>query len=301
MSKKKVADKRTFEVGGDLYAVRRPNMGELVKANEIRRKTFNEELEAGSLLRDQLEGELRKRKLWSDDREARYQELRRDIIDMEYSLAKGGIKLSQGKDIALKMIKSRNEMVELLSSRTELDSNSCEGKADAARFNYLFASCLVYDETGEPYFPGGMNDYLLNQDSEVSLVGASEFFHLISDTEDVDSRLPENQFLRKFNFVNDSYQLVDKSGRLTDDKGRHIDEYGNFIKWVSDTESVFVDSEGRELTDSGEFNVEASPFLDDDGNPVDEASFATEVKEEPKPKQKRKRRTSKKPSVSETT
>ena len=66
-------EKRVFEVNGAKYAVRRPNMQELVKANEQRRKTFNEELEAGSLLRDQLESELRKRKLWSDDREMKYQ------------------------------------------------------------------------------------------------------------------------------------------------------------------------------------------------------------------------------------
>lgn len=270
------ADKRTFEVAGIKYAVVRPKMELLVKANEQRRKTFNEELESGSLLRDQLESELRKRKLWSDDREAKYQQLRTEVIEMEFKLAKGGIKLSQAKDIALKMRDTRNDMVELLSSRTELDSNCCEGKADAVRFNYLFANCLVYEETGEPYFPGGLQEYLVNQEDLVALHGASEFFYLISDTEEVDSKLPENQFLKKFKFVDEHFRLVDKEGRLTDGKGRHIDEAGNFIKWTSDDDFVFVDAEGRELTDSGEFDIEPEPFLDDEGNPIDESDFEEE-------------------------
>jgi len=281
------AYKRTFEVDGVEYAVRRPKMEELVKANEQRRKVFNEELEAGSLLRDQLEAELRKRKMWSDDREAKYQQLRVDIIDMEYKLAKGGIKLSEAKSIALAMREKRADMIELLSSRTELDSNSCEGKADATRFNYLFANCLVYSETGEPYFPKGLDEYLVKQEDPVALYGANEFFYLISDTEEVDAKLPENQFLKKFKFVDDGLRLVDKEGRLTDTKGRHIDEVGNFIKWTSETEHVFVDSKGRELNEEGEFDIVAEPFLDDKGEPIDTDQFEEKVKKKKSPPKKR--------------
>ena len=81
-----------------------------------------------------------------------YQTLRQEVLDGEYKLQKGGIKLNQARSVALDMGDKRNDMVELLSSRTDLDSNTCEGKADAARFNYLFACCLVYDETGEALF-----------------------------------------------------------------------------------------------------------------------------------------------------
>jgi len=299
MAKFVKAEKRTFEWDGVKYAVRRPNMGELVKANEMRRKTFNEELEAGSLLRDQLESELRKRKMWSDDREAKYQKLRVEVIDKEFRLAKGGIKLSAARTIALDMREKRGEMVELLSSRTELDANSCEGKADAIRFNFLFASCLVYDETGEPYFPGGLNDYLLDQDNIVASLGATEFFYLISETEEVDAKLPENQFLKKFKFVNSEFQLVDKAGRLTDLKGRHIDPQGNFISWTEGENFVYVDADGRELNAEGSFDIEHAAFLDEDGAPIDECSYdetkKAEASKEETPKKPRKKRTSKKP------
>lgn len=279
MSKvEKLEDRRVFEVEGKQYAVRRPTMQELVKANEMRRKTFNEELSAGTLLRDQLDEELRKRKLWSDDREARYQALRQEVIDSEFKLAKGGISLNAAKDIAVGMRRKRQEMVEMLSSRTDLDSNTCEGKADAVRFNFLFANCLVYNDTDEPYFKQGLNEYLLRQEDAVALVGASEFFYLISETDDVDSKLPENKFLKKYKFANEEYHLVDKDGRLVDTDGRHIDEFGNYIKWTSDDEYVKVDVEGRPLTEEGDFLVDHSPFLDDDGKPIDESLY--EEKEE---------------------
>ena len=62
-------DKRVFDYEGVDYAVVRPSMQQLTKANEIRRKTFNEELSAGTILFYYLDKELRKRKLCSDDRE----------------------------------------------------------------------------------------------------------------------------------------------------------------------------------------------------------------------------------------
>lgn len=265
--------KRVFEVDGKEYAVRRPTMQELVKANELHRETFQRELSNNTLLRRELEDELRKRKLWSDDREAEYQRLRQEIVDGEYRLAKGGFRLNEAKELSLSMRKKRREMVDMLSSRTELDSNTCEGKADAMKFNFLFANCLVYNETDEPYFKNGLTDYLLKQEDEVAVAGATEFFYLISDTDDVDSKLAENKFLKKYKFANDQYQLIDQDGRLVDEDGRHIDENGNFITWISDTKSVKVDIEGRPLTDDGDFDVEHEPFLTDDGEPIDESEY----------------------------
>jgi hypothetical protein len=290
----KMNDRRVFEYDGEKYAVRRPTMQELTKANEMRRKTFNEELAAGTMLRDQLDEELRKRKLWSDDREARYQLLRKEVVDGEFALAKGGISLSKAKEIAIDMRRKRSEMVNMLSSRTDLDSNTCEGKADSVRFNFLFANCLVYNDTDEPYFKNGLGDYLLRQEDPVAGIGATEFFYLISESDDVDSKLPENKFLKKYKFANEDFSLVDEDGRLVDTEGKHIDENGNYIKWTSDTDFILVDSNGRALNDEGEFDVEFSGFLDDDGNQIDESLYSPE-EEKPKPK----RRTRKKAEASE--
>lgn len=287
---------KAFLVEGVEYRVVRPTIEILTEANKLRRETFNQELEAGSLLRDQLEEELRKRELWNDDREANYQRLRVEIVDHEYTLAKGGIKLADAKAIALRMKQKRGEMVGLLSARTDLDANTCEGKADAIRFNYLFANCLVYSDSGEKYFPNGLTDYLLKQEDPVALAGATEFFYLISNTDQVDDKLPENKFLKQFNFVNEKYQLVDKAGKLVDHEGKHIDEDGNYIKWTNDKDFIFVDVNGRELDDSGNFKVEFLPFLDDDGKPVGQEE---EEEEKPVKKTTRKRKATPKKEKSE--
>lgn len=281
-----VNDRRTFEVDGTTYAVRIPKVQDIKEANELRSRTFNEALSRGDLLRDQLESELRKRSLWNDNREMEYQTLRKEVLDGEYRLEKGGIKLKQAKQIALEMAEKRAKMVDLLSSRTDLDSNTCEGKADAARFNYLFSCCLVYDEDDTPYFPNKLDDYLENQDDAIAAEGANEYYYLISGSDALDSNLPENMFLKRFKFVDGQNRLIDEEGRLVDQDGKHIDDNGMYIKWNKDGSSTSVDANGRKVNDEGRFDVKTSPFLDDNGKPVDEEKYSDE--EEPKAKKKRK-------------
>ena len=292
-------ERRTFEVDGKEYAVRIPKIQDIKEANELRSKTFNESLSRGDLLRDQLESELRKRNLWTDDREMEYQTLRREVLDGEFRLQKGGIKLKRAKELALEMSEKRAKMVDLLSSRTDLDSYTCEVKADVALFNYLFFCCLVYDEDDEAYFPNKLDDYLENQEDTVALAGATEFYYLISGSDTLDDNLPENIFLKKFKFVDEKLRLVDPEGRLVDVDGKHIDENGLYIKWQEDGTSYNVDANGRKVTDEGKFEVASSPFLDDDGKPVDESQF-TDDEEEKKPKKTRAKRKKKVKVVEET-
>ena len=268
MAKEEENVKRVFEHNGIKYAVTRPTVKQQQEANKLRSKTFNEALRNGDLLRDQLDSELRKRGDWNDDREAGYQSLRKEVLDYELALKKGGIKLSRAKELALEMADKREEMVGMLSSRTELDNNTCEGQADSARFNCLFAFCLVYEETGEKYFPGGLEEYTAAANDYVAVKGATEFYYLISGTENLDDTLPENTFLKKFNFTDEQNRLIDTDGRLITRDGKHIDKEGRYIRWNDDGSSVFVDSEGKELNDEGEYDVETSPFLDEDGKPI---------------------------------
>jgi hypothetical protein len=283
-----VDDRREFEVDGTTYAVRIPKVQDIKEANELRSRTFNEALSRGDLLRDQLESELRKRSLWNDNREMEYQTLRKEVLDGEYRLEKGGIKLKQAKDVAIDMSEKRSKMVDLLSSRTDLDSNTCEGKADAARFNFLFACCLVYEEDDTPYFPNKLDDYLENQDDPVALQGANEYYYLISGSDSFDSNLPEHVFLKKFKFTDDQNRLIDNEGRLIDQEGKHVDENGLYIKWSKNGTSTSVDANGRKVNDEGRFDVKSSPFLNDDGSPIDDSKY-----EEEKPKAKKKKRKTK--------
>tara|TARA_A100001515_G_scaffold115405_2_gene97031 strand:- start:693 stop:1571 length:879 start_codon:yes stop_codon:yes gene_type:complete len=286
------ADSRTFEVDGKKYKVVKPTLEVLNEATKLRSRTFNEALQAGDMLREQLEDQLKKRNLWNDDLEIEYQTLRKEVVRLTGILSKGGISLKQARDIALDVAQKRARMVDMLSSRSSLDSNSCEGKADAARFNYLFANCLVYNDTDEKYFPNGLVDYLLNQEDPVAAAGATEFYYLISNSEDPTDDLVENKFLKQYKFVDDDYRLIDKEGRLIDNDGKHIDEEGYYIEWLEDGTSRRVDVNGNIINSDGTPQLEFTPFLDDDGNPV--------VLSDDKPKKKTPRKRSPRKKKTET-
>ena len=286
------ADSRTFEVDGKKYKVIKPTLEVLNEATKLRSRTFNEALQAGDMLREQLEDQLKKRNLWNDDLEIEYQTLRKEVVRLTGILSKGGISLKQARDIALDVAQKRARMVDMLSSRSSLDSNSCEGKADAARVNYLFANCLVYNDTDEKYFPNGLVDYLLNQEDPVAAAGATEFYYLISNSEDPTDDLVENKFLKQYKFVDDDYRLIDKEGRLIDNDGKHIDEEGYYIEWLEDGTSRRVDVNGNIINSDGTPQLEFTPFLDDDGNPV--------VLSDDKPKKKTPRKRSPRKKKTET-
>ena len=274
------------------YAVRIPTYKVMEEANKLKSKVFYEALNAGELLRDQLEDILRQRGLWNDQRQAEYDTLRKEILDREYQLQKGGIKLSDARRLAIEMKEKRQRMVDMLSSRSDLDSQTCEGKSENARFNYLFAHSLVYnDDELTPFYPNGLEDYVVDMDNPIAIKGATEFYYLLSGTEDLDDKLPENLFLKKFEFVDESYRLVDKTQRLIDKDGRYIDEYGNYIEYNEDGTYYYVDINGRKLDETtGNFVIdEPSPFLDDYGNPI----ASEEPVQEEKPKTTRRRRTKK--------
>jgi len=277
---------RSFEYNGLKYKVRRPSVEESQAANQLRSKTFNQALKNGDILRDQLDSELRKRGDWNDDRELTYQGLRKEILDYEVKLKKGGIKLSEAKTLALEMADKRDEMVGMLSSRTELDNNTCEGQAEAARFNSMFADCLVYEETGEKYFPKGLEDYIVSSDDPVAVIGATEFYYLLTGTENLDDSLPENKFLQRFSFTDTKNRLVDKDGRLITREGKHVDDEGRFVKWTGEKDFIYVDEEGRAIDEEGEYEVEQSPFLDDEGSPI----VLESEKEPDKPKRKTRKK-----------
>jgi hypothetical protein len=156
------------------------------------------------------------------------------------------------------------------------------------------------DDELTPFYPNGLEDYVVDMDNPIAIKGATEFYYLLSGTENLDDRLPENKFLKKFKFVDAKYRLVEKgSARLVDREGRYVDEYGNYIEYNEDGTYYYVDLNGRRLDEkTGNFVVdEPAPFLDDYGNPI---SDEEEVAEEPKKKTTRKRKTTKKAETVET-
>ena len=276
-------EKKEFTVDGIDYYIMQPSTEVYMEAEKVKSKTFKESLQNGDFLRKQLDQELRERRVWTSQMEAEYETLKKRIIDIEFALSSGGISIIEAKNLALEARDSRNRMVELISSKTSLDSSTCEGKADNAHFKALVAGC-VFDKDGNKVYKN-YEDYLVQQDTDLAIEAATTFYYLNHETISSDSELPEMKFLKRFKFVNDNNELIDKNSKLIDRDGKHIDENGNYIKWTSDTEFVFVDLEGRELDENKDFKVDFSPFLDEDGNPIIEEESAPKSKAK-KPKAK---------------
>lgn len=256
--------KLDVQVGDREVVVVKPNAKINHEAHLQHMKAFREAVDNKALLRAKLDDYIRELKLWDDEKEQEFKRLRSIINDGELSLKKGGIKLSDARQKALEMKNARSALRKLMYERSMIDSNTAEGQADNARFNYMVYACVVYNDTGERYFKT-YDEYLNATEDPVALLGASTLANMLYGVDgDAEKRLPENKFLFEWNFIDEKMRLVDKQGRLINEDGRLIDEDGYFI----DENGQRIDENGVPLNSEGSYEVESQPFLDDDGNPI---------------------------------
>lgn len=259
---------KTFKVEVDgvekEYLVRSPSLDNQREAQKVYNQAFTDAIKSKSVVRAKLDDLLEDQGLWNDEKQAKFTELQRELLEGEKKLAKGGFSLNEAKDLAIKMKSVRDEIRELISVRTSLDNHSAEGQADNNRFNYLVSVCLVYNDTKQPVYKN-MEEYLNSSTDKVAILGAQHLANMLYGLDnDYESNLPENKFLKKFKFVDDKLRLVDKKGRLIDREGRLIDETGRFL----DEEGNFVDKFGNKVDKDGEYLVDSEPFLDENGKPI---------------------------------
>jgi len=256
------------------FKVGRPTVKHFQEAQKVYNRAFREGLEAGLLVRAKLDEYLTKQGLWDSTKEVELKTLQAEINRAEVAFAKGGIKLQDAYKLALDARKARFKIRNLLAVKRDLDETTVEAQSDNARFNYLVSATLVYNETGKPYFKD-MEDYLNRADSELAGEAASKLANLMYGLDaDYESGLPENKFLKKFNFVDDKYRLV-KDGILVDEDGKRIDENGRYINESGE----FVDRDGNRVGEDGNYVFEFSPFLDDNGKELVE-KLVEEIKVE---------------------
>lgn len=280
-----------FEAQEKEFAVVRPSLQLLNEANKLRSKLFTQLFESGTMLRQQVDTHLKDRNIWNEKLQAEYDAVQSEVIEKTQRLERGGIKLSEARDLAIEISEQRQQLVSMLVDRSDIDNLTCEGQADNERFNFLFANCLVYNDTGEKVY-ATVEEYVAESNSDVAVKGASEFYYLVSGTESLDDQLPENKFLKQYEFVDDDFRYTERgTGRLISEDGKYIDEEGYYIDYNEDGSTFRVTYDGAKVDLNASSKVEFSPFLDDDGTPV---TSEEEEKEEVKPKPKRKRRTTKK-------
>tara|TARA_R110002020_G_scaffold40330_1_gene119264 strand:+ start:841 stop:1731 length:891 start_codon:yes stop_codon:yes gene_type:complete len=247
------------------------------EATKVYNRTFRDALESGALLRNKLEDYMRNQGMWNDEKQADLELLQKEILDKEKQLAKGGIRLSVAKDVAIEMADKRTEIRTMLMERNSLDGSTAEGQADNAKFDYLVSATLVYNDSNKPYFKD-LADYRNKNTDPVAIEAArklaQKMYGLDSNHE---HNLAENKFLQEFEFVDKELRLVNKEGKLIDREGNLINEDGRYI----DEKGNLIDLDGNPVTEEGDYKFERKPFLDDDGKEI-KAESEPEPQEEVK-------------------
>jgi hypothetical protein len=295
--------KRTFEVDGKEYAVYKPNAAQSENGSLEYARVFSKAVKSGALLRETVEGHMREQGIWDNDKDIKYVTLLDSINKADKSLQRGGIKLSEAKEIAVKMRMDRGELQNLIGEKNSLDANTAQGQGETARFNYLLVECLVYNDTGKSVYKD-RDAYLRDDDSEVSQRSAAIFANMwYGLEEDYDKTLPENQFLKQWGVFDDELRLLNDDGELIDTYGRRVNEDGRFI----DESGNFIDVEGDPLTEDGEYDFGKAVFFDDTGKPLGESEqshedekTAEDTGEENKAEEKDKPKKRGRPKKSET-
>lgn len=267
-------NKKTFKVqidGNDVeFAVLRPTQAVGAKAQRVHSKAFRESVESGAMVRSRIEKVMRDQNLWDDEKQKDYEQTYKRLLEGEKKLAKGGIKLSEAREVAIQMSIDRGAIRQLLANRNQLDQHTAEAAAENAKFNYLVSACTVFSDTGKSYFRD-FEDYQNRENDPVAGPAQNLLAMMLYDVEEGhEKKLPESKFLLKYKFVREDLRLIDKQGQLIDIKGRRVNEDGNLVN----SEGQVVDAEGNLLTDTGEYKVEFQPFIDEDGKAVSDEPAA---------------------------
>lgn len=218
------------------------------------------------LLRAEVEDYLIKTNVWSNIDKLKMEELGMGVRARELMLRKGGLKVSEGRQIAIEMNELRNQMLQLYTKRQQLDSATIESAAENHRFNFLASKCILNKLTEKSYYKD-FNDYLNRSHEIVAMEGAKKLAKMLYGLEEsIKSSLFEIKWLKKAGFINEEGKYTDRSGKLTDKDGRHINENGRYVN----EEGNLIDISGNLVDAKGDFIIEPKPFVDDEtGNPVE--------------------------------
>jgi hypothetical protein len=275
MSKDK---EKTVEVDVDgnkvKIVVKKPNNVTLSQAQRIGAKAWTDCVRDGIMTKKELEKFMKEQGIWDDGKDKEQKAIVEEIGSLEKKLFIGSqghtkLKASEGKDIAIKMRMKRGELRDLIGERISLEQNTAESISDNARFDYLVSSCAFYENGQKVY--NSLEEYQSRADAEPAFTIASTLAGMLySVDKDFESKLPENKFLKMFNFVNEDLSLVNKEGETVDLEGRRIDKNGYYLN----EEGNRVDKDGN--------------LLDETGNYVPTMEYITEDEEDKKEKRKKK-------------
>lgn len=239
------------------------------------------------LLRSELEQFLLKMGIWTLDDSLEVEKLFMEIRARELMLKKGGLKISEGRALALEMAEKRQLVMERYAHRQQFDSATVESHAENYRFEILLVNCLVCVDNDKPFIRDH-NQYIARQDEESIIEGAKVLAKMVYGLEsNIHNHMFEMKWLKDAGMIDDDGKYISKDGVHIDRDGRLIDKNGRYI----DADGKIVDTFGREVDKHGNLLVNISkPFIDDEtGKEIIIGDIGLDIKK----KKKRKKRVKK--------
>ena len=184
--------------------VRSPTVDDYKDSQLEYNKAFRDALDSGALLRQRLTDYMREQGIWNDEKQKQSDEYVESIRNMEERLRAGGIRLSEAKDVALKLRVTRAEFQLFLAEKNSLDSSSAEGQADNARFNKLVRLCVLDEKTKLPFFKRDSKKaeeeaYNASSSEPWLIEASSELANMLYGLDpNYNENLEENKFLKEF-------------------------------------------------------------------------------------------------------
>lgn len=275
-----MADNRVFKVYKDgneveLY-IRNPSLQENEESESVKLKTWTKVVKEGGILAESLNDVLKEQGIWNEEKESKLKDLQTELIDAVAKIKKGGIKLKTARQLALRIRELRAEIQMASIDKINYIDNCAEGQAQNRQFAYLVSVCTVYNDNHKKKYFASFEDYLNRSkdvDAFLCATKCSEVFYGLPDY----SSYPENEFLKKYKFVDEKLRLINEDGHLIDSVGRLINEDGYYVK-VVDGKEILVDENGNPVE---EVEAEPKPFLDDNGQPIILENLISEVENEP--------------------
>lgn len=276
--------------------VQRPTSKILSEAQRISAKVWTDCVRDKIMTKQELKNFMYQNNIWNQSKDLEQLNITNDIQKMEKQLYVGNgrskrMKISEAKEIAIKMRIARARLRDLIAEKMSLEQNTAEAISENAKFDYIVSRCTFY-ENGERVY-SNLDDYNDNSDSPMAYEAATAMAQLLYSLDrDFEAKLPENRFLVNKGFVNDDLALINKDGITVDTHGRRINELGHYIN----DDGKRTDIDGNLLDEDGNY-LPSIEYVDEDD---DQEEVATKAEENVAPKKKAThKRTAKKPAESD--
>ena len=245
--------------------MKKPSSSLLTKAQKLGAKVWTYSVKEGLFTKLTLSEFMKKQGIWDKSKDDSQALITSEIQRLEREIALGvdgkKLKVSEGKDRAIQLRRLRNQLRELISERIGLESNTAEGLSDNAKFNFLVAHCTYY-ESGEKVY-NSLSEYEEKSDDAVAFSAAAALGEMVYNLDkSYEESLPENQFLKRFNLVDDDLSLIDTEGHRVDVDGTLVNDKG----WLVNDDGHRIDRDGNLLSDEGQLVLQAD--YEDDINPT---------------------------------